>query len=422
MTVHQQAVSVGEFARHLREVAARLDPAQGWYGVFCRRDPEGMRACLDGVEIPPWDVLESLLTDLAALHGAAFAQRASVRTAELYASAAAAHDRRPGGRRQLVERLETMLRARTEAARRVEAARGDPDGADALAWARDDHHRASARCAELRRRLEAVTASPDGSGAEPAPEHTSPEAVTDTPAAAPARRKPRGARFAGLEDADDGPVAAPPVLPVPPPAATAPRGARFGGAARGADKDRDGGRPGPPDPAALGSARTTVATLLRLRAEGRSGEAHGVLCEAAGRPAAELPLLADELHRAGLGADWPTLLWEVASLPPAGFAAAADALAGAGRAADCGQLLRQGVARPAAEIADAALALGRAGRGGQMRALLGAFVRVRTPQDAAGLARRDPHRLVAPLLASARAVSESHGRDVEHALRVAGIG
>ncbi|MGW1228296.1 hypothetical protein ACWD49_23260, partial [Streptomyces sp. NPDC002530] len=224
------------------------------------------------------------------------------------------------------------------------------------------------------------------------------------------------------EDADDGPVAAPPVLPVPPPAATAPRGARFGGAARGADKDRDGGRPGPPDPAALGSARTTVATLLRLRAEGRSGEAHGVLCEAAGRPAAELPLLADELHRAGLVADWPTLLWEVASLPPAGFAAAADALAGAGRAADCGQLLRQGVARPAAEIADAALALGRAGRDGQMRALLGAFVRVRTPQDAAGLARRDPHRLVAPLLASARAVSESHGRDVEHALRVAGIG
>ncbi|MGW1230723.1 hypothetical protein ACWD49_35835, partial [Streptomyces sp. NPDC002530] len=205
MTVHQQAVSVGEFARHLREVAARLDPAQGWYGVFCRRDPEGMRACLDGVEIPPWDVLESLLTDLAALHGAAFAQRASVRTAELYASAAAAHDRRPGGRRQLVERLETMLRARTEAARRVEAARGDPDGADALAWARDDHHRASARCAELRRRLEAVTASPDGSGAEPAPEHTSPEAVTDTPAAAPARRKPRGARVAGGAEAHVGP-------------------------------------------------------------------------------------------------------------------------------------------------------------------------------------------------------------------------
>ncbi|MFF3125862.1 hypothetical protein ACFVRD_26835 [Streptomyces sp. NPDC057908] len=72
-------------------------------------------------------------------------------------------------------------------------------------------------------------------------------------------------------------------------------------------------------------------------------------------------MLAVELHRAGLDADWATLLWEVSSLPPVALAAAAGALAAAGRPDDCDQLLRQGVARPAAEIADAVVALDRAG-------------------------------------------------------------
>lgn len=450
MTVHQHAVSIDEFAHHLREVAALLDPARGWYGVFCRRDPEGMRACLAGAEIPPWDVMESLFADLAAVRGAAFAERASVRAAELYAASAAAHDRRPGGQRQLVERLDLMLREQANAARRLGAARtvGEAGGTDAeaVAWARDDHARASARCTELRRRLAAVAAPPDWFRAEgePVPGVAEPavtvppqrpmavrdpasEAVREAPEPSPApgggpsRKKPRGARFAGLEVEEEAPVAAVPVLPVPPVSADRPRGARFGGAPR-TESDPPGPAPTAEDQAALHSVRSTVATLVRLRAEGRSGEAHGVLCEAAGRPAELLPVLAVELHRAGLGADWSTLLWEVSSLPPAELAAAADALAGAGRPEDCGHLLRQGVARPPAEIADAVTALDRAGRGPQAQALLGAFVRVRTPQDAARIAESDPRRLVPHLLAAARTVSAAREREIEHALRIAGIG
>nr|WSW65518.1 hypothetical protein OG461_04560 [Streptomyces sp. NBC_00995] len=464
MTVHQHAVSIQEFAHHLREVAALLDPGRGWYGAFCRRDPEGMRACLEGAEIPPWDVMESLFADLAAVRGAAFAERVSVRAAGLHAASAAAHDRRPGGRRLLAERLELMLREQANAAQRLRAARtgGEAAGwdADSVAWARDDHARASARCSELRRRLAAVAAPSgrlrrDGEPGPGAPEPAAPaaprqpaavreaadgaggaerdpadraadEAAREAPgpppvrAGGPAPRKPRGARFAGLEVQEDS-VAAAAVLPVPPVVAAQPRGARFGAAPR-AKSDAPGRAAADQDQAVLRSARATVAMLVRLRTEGLSGEAHGVLCEAAGRPPALLPALADELHRAGLGADWSTLLWEVASLPPAELAAAADALAGSGRPEDCGQLLRQGVARPPAEIADAVIALDRAGRRPQAQALLGAFVRVRTPQNAARIAESDPRHLVPHLLAAARTVSAARERDVAHALRVAGIG
>ncbi|WLQ37285.1 hypothetical protein P8A18_29315 [Streptomyces castrisilvae] len=440
MTVHQQAVSIGEFARSLRELAALLDPGRGWYGVFCRRDPEGMRACLEGAELPPWDVVDSLFADLAAVHGAAYAEQASVRAAALYADCAVAHDRRPGGREQLVERLQLMLREQAHAAHRLRTARtggGAGTDAGAAAWARDDHERATARCAELRGRLEAVLDAvrdaategpePPGGAAEAAatdaavpaqrrPPGPTPAATSPAPPAR-VRGKPRGARFAGLETDGEGLVEAVPVLPAPP--AASPRGARFGGAPAGVSAAP---RAAPPGPAALRSARATVGALLRLRAEGRSGEAHVVLCEAAALPAERLPLLAVELHRAGLGADWATLLWEVASLPPTALAAAADALAAAGRPDDCGQLLRQGVARPAAEIADAVAALDRAGRSAQAQALLGAFVRVRSPQDAARIAESDPRHLVPQLLAAARTVSVARERDVEHALRVAGIG
>ncbi|MEU7332557.1 hypothetical protein ABZ668_29045, partial [Streptomyces parvus] len=164
MTVHQQAYEVGAFAQYLRDLVARLDPGRGWYGVFARRDPAGMRSCLDGVEIPPWDVVESLLADLAALHGARFAEQVSVRAAALYSASTAAHDRRPGGRQELVHRLELMVREQHRAAERLSGTGpGAPDPAepDALAWARDDHDRATARCTELRKRLAAV-AAPEG--------------------------------------------------------------------------------------------------------------------------------------------------------------------------------------------------------------------------------------------------------------------
>ncbi|MEU4504272.1 hypothetical protein [Streptomyces sp. NPDC024089] len=493
MTERQDAWEVREFTRYLRDLVTLLDPGSGWYGLFLRRDPAGMRACLDGAEIPPWDVMESLLGDLAALRGSAFAQRESVRAAGLYSSSVAAHDRSPGGRQVLVERLELMRGEQAHAARRLRAAGAGgtpPPDAEAAVWARDDHVRATARCSELRERL-AAAAVPDADGwfrteapgervvpealgapgerevpgvpealgaaellkapdrvgdagpervakaglehvAKAVPEGVAkagPERVTQAPPSAPGppapgRRRPRGARFAGLDmdEADDAAVLPTPVLPLPPTAAAAPRGARF--AAAPPDDDTSAGsatRAAAPAPEAHRAAERAVERLVRLRAVGSSGEAHVVLCEAAGWPAEWLPALAVELHRAGLDADWATLLWEVSSLPPARLASAAAALHAAGRPDDCGQLLRQGVARPAGEIAAAVVALQRAGQGPQARALLEAFVRVRTPQDAAKVAAGDPHRLVPPLLAAARAVSPARERDVAHALRVAGI-
>ncbi|MEJ8641637.1 hypothetical protein WKI68_09495 [Streptomyces sp. MS1.HAVA.3] len=213
----------------------------------------------------------------------------------------------------------------------------------------------------------------------------------------------------------------------------APRGARFG---RAQDPDSRGARtePGPatepaPGPegvshgaASAGTTRALAAELLALRAQGRTGEAHALLCEAAAWTADRLPGLAAELARAGLAADWATLLWEAASLPPEQLAAAAAALGDAGREADCDALLRQGVARPAAEVADAALALGGSGRIREADALLGAFVRVRTAEEAAGLARHDPQWFAPRLLQAARALPGTRHRDLVHALRVAGIG
>ncbi|MFJ9112604.1 hypothetical protein [Streptomyces sp. NPDC102283] len=451
MTVHQQAYEVGVFAGYLRELVARLDPGRGWYGVFARRDPVGMRSCLDGAEVPPWDVVESLLADLAALHGARFAEQLSVRAAALHSASAATHDRRPGGRQELVHRLELMVRERRRTAERLrDAGPGGPYPAEpeALAWARDDHERATARCAELRGRLAAVTV-PEGrprvedfygpppgcvEGTRPdapAPTRTSP----DTPARttpAPRRRKPRGARFAGLEvDEEEAADHAPSPLPNPPApsrsGAPAPRGARFGGGAGEENREgrgaagRDRASQAVPDPAAGQAVAGAVARLVRLRAEGRSGEAHGVLCEVAAWPAPRLPVLAVALYRAGLAADWTTLLWEASSLPPAGFAAVAGALAAAGREADCGLLLRQGVARPAAEVAEAVLALDGVGRKREARDLLGAFVRVHAPREAAELAGTGGTRLLPLLLAAAREVSVEREWDLVHALRVAGV-
>ncbi|MEU3183545.1 hypothetical protein ABZ707_04925 [Streptomyces sp. NPDC006923] len=510
MAVHQLPEEIGAFARYLRDLTSLLDPGDGWYGVFTHRDPDGLRACCDGVEIPPWDVVESLLQDFAAGHDEHAAAGESVRARRLHAAAAAAYDRLPGGTEALSERLRLMLREQAYAADRAEELvrllrtipAGTPDAEQLgheLAWVRDDHARASARCAELRARLTSLTTpgrvttvarpvAPEGwfRAEAPQPEDRSvfsapatgraggpgarglsgrsggggrdegPGALGDRrlsdapsydldgtdvpqwagqdggPAAGPApagrsrekkrasapRRKPRGARFAGLE-MDEAEEAAPtPVVPAPPPAAPAtPRGARFGGAPAAPAREAAPAH----SPEDRRAAVEIVESLIRLRADGRSGEAHVVLCEAAGRPPGQLPLLAAELHRAGLGADWAELLWEAAFLPPVQLAAAAGALAAAGRDDDCGQLLRQGVSRPAGEIADAVVALGEAGRAPEARALLSAFVQARAPEDAALVAAPDPRRLVPQLLDAARAVSASRERDLVHALRMAGI-
>ncbi|OXS32524.1 hypothetical protein [Streptomyces sp. XY006] len=559
MTADQLPAEVREFANYLDGLLARLDPSGGWCAVFWQRDPEGMRACLDGRELPPWDVVESLLRDLAEQYGPGGVGPETEHARFLHTAALAAYDGRPGGREALADRLDVMLREQKYAAERQAAlarqltSAATREQADALrrdlAWAHDDHARATARCAELRARMththRSAPRSPTGQWAEttaphdadgvgqgrgggggtvagprpgvasgygageagqgrgggrtaaPAPygagaheagrgaphpaSRTEPRQAAaggvnaSTPLAAPAafaapaaparfaapspspaapdpapgspsaaspsqavsgpqggvgkvrKRRRGGARFAGaVEEEDVVPGVVSAVVPgLPAPVASAggrtPRGARFAGAAEEAVEERPVGE----GTAVAGDAdrdevARVVETLARLRAEGRSGEAHALLVEAASWGPARFPLLAERLHRAGLDADWQTLLWEAAALPAGQLVAAADALAAAGRAGDGRQMLRQGVARPPGEIGRAVLALADGGRRREVRVLLDAYVTARTPEEAARSAEPDPQRLVPLLLEAAAGVSDERRWDLVHALRVAG--
>ncbi|MEV1019322.1 hypothetical protein [Streptomyces sp. NPDC050264] len=411
----------GEFAEYLQGLVARLDQDAGWCAVFWQRDPEGMGACLDGREVPPWDVVESLLQDLAAVRGAEGAAQEGVRARALHRASVRAHDSGPGGAAALADRLDVMAGERRYAAARLgelgqrlgtAATREEAESIRLdLAWARDDHERASARITELRERQIRL-------GAQPAPADRRPPAAPREPVTE-RKRRPRGsARFAGMIQEE--PVASDviPATPLTGKGVGAPRGARFAGSA---EEVETAAPPVPPDPTADREVAAAVDTLVRLRAQGRSGEAHTVLAEAAQWPPARLPLLAARLHRAGLGADWGTLLWEAASLPPDRLVDAAEALAAAGRDADGQQLLRHGVGRPPAEIGDAVRRLDAAGRHRGARSLLDAYVRGRTPEEAARSAHSDPGRLVPLIVAAARAVSAERHGDVVHALRVAGL-
>ncbi|MFD5335175.1 hypothetical protein [Streptomyces hawaiiensis] len=598
MAADQLPAEVGEFATYLDGLLARLDPSGGWYAVFWQRDPEGMRACLDGREMPPWDVVEALLQDLAGQYGPGGAAPETDRARALHAAALAAYDTRPGGRDALGDRLDVMLREQKYAAERQAAlarhltSATTREQADALrlelAWARDDHERAGARCAELRARMAHVDRCAQevpprawddgdglgGTGSEPstaedpykpgtpraatgaavapgagwhAPRHpagrvapgeaagggtsgprgydgtgaadrhdtgdgavgwlvpqypagraapeeaaaggtpgtlsapamtgaagrydawdgagapgagsrapqypagraapgevaaggtsdvlpawasapAAPDAFTAPEPPAPKQRKRRrgSARFAGMVDEEAVPVAVPPAavpdLPASAPASTrrTPRGARFAGAAEEAVVQRPAREAGVAGAADRADVGRTVETLARLRSEGRSGEAHALLAEAASWEPGRFPLLAERLHLAGLDADWQTLLWEAASLPAGRLVAAADALVAAGRAGDGQQMLRQGVARPPGEVGEAVLALAAEGLHREVRVLLDAYVRARAPEEAARSAEPDPRRLVPLLLEAARGVSDERRWDLVHALRVAG--
>lgn len=474
MVEHQVGGGTGAFAHWLQELTGLLDPGGGWYAVFLRRDPEGIRACAGGAELPPWDVVESLLQDFAALRGAEPARAQTVRARQLHRAAAADRDQRPGGRTALHTRLDLMLREQTRAADRARdltalLATAPEGSAEAgrlavdLAWLQDDHTRATARVAELRTRLASLDGgSRERGGGEPpqdggaarqpsfhrggqhageARQHPvaqgNKEVLGRRPDAAPLgggrtsdapgkrsrtrgaaqSRRPRGARYAWLEDADqdDGPMAAPPEVV---PQAGAPTGARFGGGAEEhgphpAPAAAPAPVPGPDDRRAVAHA---VSALPALRAQGRGGEAHALLCEAARWPAARLPLLAAALHRAGLAADWATLLWEAAALPTERLAELAGALAGAGHEGDARQLLRQGAAR---EPEDLAAAVTGPGATGAVRALVEAFVDVRSPEDTARFAACAPHRLVPQVLEAVREVAPAREAALVHALRVA---
>ncbi|MFE5734020.1 UL36 very large tegument protein, partial [Streptomyces sp. NPDC056528] len=276
MTTTRQPAEAAGFTRWLAGLTARLRPDAGWYGVFAARDPEGLRACLDGTELLPWDVVSSLLRDAGEAADGPFAARGRA----LYVTAAGAHDRRPGAAEMLAERRESMERARRYADSRAralgerlgavpgpgpeEAARLERD----LARTRDDGARAAARVAELTARLAGVGewgGGPVGAGLAPAgrasaspatPGPPAPEAPASPPPAPsapgssvePGRavkvgRRPRGARYAWLEEGDGAGEAAAVPVPLLPEAGPAPRGARFGGA--GPDGPSGGGRGGP---------------------------------------------------------------------------------------------------------------------------------------------------------------------------------
>ncbi|MGP3970083.1 hypothetical protein [Streptomyces sp. 6N223] len=233
------------------------------------------------------------------------------------------------------------------------------------------------------------------------------------------RRKPRGARFAGLDD-EAAPVAEARPVPLPEPEAAGsppPGGSRFAGALRESRSDRQV-RLSEEDRRA---AAETAARVRRLRAEGHSGAAYVELCEAASGPAERLPGLVAELERAGMASDLATLLWEAASLPPGGLAAVAEALAAAGRGRDCGRVLRQGAARPAAEVGAVAAALWWAGRAEEAVTLLAALVEARSAEEAV-LAAGEAPEVVAPLLLdAAQRVSPRHHYAVSSELRRAGM-
>ncbi|MEU7310478.1 hypothetical protein ABZ649_20795, partial [Streptomyces albidoflavus] len=157
-----------DFARFLTGLTARLDRRSGWLAVFLERDPDGMGACLAGSELPPWDVVDALLQDLAADQGAAAARTEAATARALHAAATAAHDGGPGAAAALARRLDVMLRERrytAERLRELTAHRATATTEEAaaaldvdLAWAEDDHRRATARCAELRARADALAA------------------------------------------------------------------------------------------------------------------------------------------------------------------------------------------------------------------------------------------------------------------------
>ncbi|RKN06989.1 hypothetical protein D7319_20025 [Streptomyces radicis] len=443
------------FTAELRAVTDVLDPESGWYGAFARRGAQELDAWLTGRDLAPWDAVADLLQDLAGARGTAAAEEAGRRLRSGYEAAASAQDALPTSREALSRRLADLDRAERglrdrlrqlgagqEAARRA----GMQEEADRLAtlllWAQDDEERALSRRSELRGRLAALRARErepvDGPGDAPErgperAEERAPEREPERKAAreperkaAPAQRKrPRGARFAGLDD-EAVPSAVPSTVPVTEPPAESepavtppPTGSRFAGALGEAAR-RPRLQPSPEDRRA---AHETAERLRWLRAEGQSGAAHVTLSEAVTGPPVRVPVLMAELEHTGMTSDLSLLLWEAASLPPFPLAAVADALAEAGRERDCGQLLRQSAARPAPEAGTIAAELSSAGHAKEAVELLAAIVQARSAGEAARAATGapSPHLVVPLLLDAAYQVSPGHYYAVTSELRRAGV-
>ncbi len=460
---------VAEFARAFGELLAGLDPGDGWCQVFWARDPQGLRACVDGTETPPWDVVEALVEDHVTRAAPGTEPRqAAAGLRPAYLAALAGRDARPGAAGELARRLPGMVRARERAARRVTDLERGLVGADGpaaahlhghLAWARDDLWRAEARCAELADRLARVRPG-EGHGVPggPAPESPptgrrpagadaprreapsyggAPDPDPDPPEPRPApRREPapggtakpvkstprsrRSARFAGVDDALVGPGSVLPPRAAPPVAAAgtgeAPTGARFAGSAAHGAREAAA-----PDAEGMRRSGELLSLLGHVRAEGREGEAHLLLVDAAHWPPAHVCALGSRLAADGLAADWSTVLWEAAALPLPPLTALATALEAAGHRADAARILRQGVVRPLREVAAALADPAVTGVPGALDRLAVSCVTARSAEDVARIAASAPGTLTAPLLAAAARTSDLCHEALTHALRVAGV-
>ncbi|MFF0002395.1 hypothetical protein ACFYQT_02895 [Streptomyces tibetensis] len=451
MAADQLPAEVGQFATYLDGLLARLDPSGGWYAVFWQRDPEGMRACLDGREMPPWDVVEALLQDLAGQYGPGGARPETDRARALHATALAAYDALPGGRDALGDRLDVMLREQKYAAERQAAlarrlaSATTREQADALrvdlVWARDDHERAGARCAELRarmayldqreRRVSAAAwgaagrahgggAASSSAGDPPGLRTSSPvTGATGRPDTRPATRNdaPHDTRDDPGHDAPYGPAAPEPPAPRP---VTVPKqrkrrrgGARFAGMA---DEEAAAAPvvvppsavlalPTLPAPAPTATGRTLRGARFAGAAEeaaterpAREGDAVGADDRAeVGRTVEALARLRGE----GRGGEAHALLAEVASWEPGRFPLLAERLHLAGLDADWHTVLWEAASLPAGRLVAAADALVEAGRAGDGRQMLRQGV-ARPPAEVGravlGLVAEGRHREVRVLL------------------------
>lgn len=472
MAADQLPAEVGEFATYLDGLLARLDPSGGWCAVFWQRDPEGMRACLDGREMPPWDVVEALLQDLAGQYGPGGAAPETDRARALHAAALAAYDNRPGGRDALGDRLDVMLSEQKYAAERQAAlarhltSATTREQAEALrldlAWARDDHERAAARCAELRARMAHLdrrdqevpprawddAAGRRGPGAGPSTasdpfepgtpsavpgaagwyDAEAPEAGRHAPQRPASRTAPGEAAAVGTADgltpwgpasavADPFTVAAAtpaPESPAPQPPTPKQRKRRRGSARFAGMADEDAAAVAVPPPAVVPTlpAPAPASTGRTPRGARFAGAAEEAVVERPAREAgaagaadlAEVGRTVDVLARLrseGRSGEAHALLAEVASWEPARFPLLAERLHLAGLDADWQTLLWEAASLPAGRLvaaADALVAAGRAGDGQQMLRQGIARPPGEVGQAVLGLAAEGRHREVRVLL------------------------
>lgn len=319
------------FTFWFRSVVAALGERTGWYGVFASREPQAARTYESGAEVPPWDVVLAVLHDLAARGGGLVDNAVAERARAMHREAVAAWDAAPGAREALRARLDAATRARDlavlrerEAVRALDHASATPSAPNAgrltnvLAWARDDRERATARHADLRTRLAALSGAPElpadwfRPAAHPGPTGPAGSATPAAPATQAARtaagrpaprwgeQEPRSPHQS--PQAARSPAPPPPgafgetPAPEPPPAAEAsrrsarkkpkdrgrPRGARFAGAF-----EEDTGTEEPPPPELPGTSAAPVAT------ESLRGARFAGAPEGGARPAVTAPGVAE---------------------------------------------------------------------------------------------------------------------------------